>query len=801
MSAINEARHYRLSSGLEVNLQHVPHLRRAAVVWIFPVGSHQEPKEWPGLAHLTEHMVFSGGRQFREQQRLMPWVQQRGGRINATTQQNYTAYYFEVDPADLSQGLLRLTDMLTAPRFAVSDLLRETAVIDEEYRLYSASPHALASAALHSQITHPVAFADFHIGNLETFGKNTTTLGDALERFYSSGYNLNKSQVWIASPLDCQQQYVEVSGCFAMTDDPVIVVQQPRSRVAESELIRWQNWQGEIRLAKQPGLGITLVLANSTLSDWPVLVELMTDNAPGSLSQVISHELGHYLSMRVERHYHDNQQIFFTLWIEGADFSDQDVKKSLGIWQQWLAAVSRISPKQFGHYHRLAQARALQLPAMDFLREHALGFLFTASAEGELKQSRLQHALSSIKSYALLRSRRDTPTQEVECQGLYCQFRASMLDSFIRLARDYSFIFYPQLSPKSAIIEIPPNSGRQVPLHYDNDLSRGVRIVLRPAAGAAISDTVREALTQALSPVFSLAKHAAGKVTWQQVSGNDLLYIRFDHFADLKDCMLNLITYWPSVLPTSSIESYAALSLKELLQNMPSLLADNLDRWTVSYSGPTQRDADSLQAMLSALPINWHSLQPDRFPLQRTLHYTSSGSEQATLIAFIPYKLISPHSLTVYHQLAGYYESAFYHQLREVEAVGYAVACRQRVYRDRWGLQIILQSSHLSAQQLYDRVWAFFDTVTLSDEALAKPSPLENESSGDNEVDEYLMAHFPLQTADKQHSETTDFSLEMAHAVLVEQVKDKQGGWIFLSKKSCSGRTAFSVDILRVINE
>ena len=779
MGKIAEARRYCSSSGPEVNIEQIPHLQRAAVVWIFPVGSHQEPKEWPGLAHLTEHMVFSGGEQFLEQQRLMPWVQQQGGRLNATTQENYTAYYFEVDPADLRQGLLRLKDMLTAPRFAAADLLRETAVIDEEFRLYSRSPHALASAALHSQVEHPSAFAEFHIGNAKAFGNDMTALGAALEHFYTQGYALERSQVWIASPLSCQQQYDEVADCLVLPDTPSAIDSQPVSRVVESAAIGWQSWQGEIRLAKQAGLGITQVIEMSRLSDWPIFVELMTDTAPGSLCQVISRKLGYHLSVRVERHYHDNQQIFFTLWFEGADFSEEDAQRSLALWQQWRIAASQLSTSQFAHYRQLAQTEARRLPAMEFLREHALGFIFATSTEKELIPTPLQQALSSINDFALLRSRQESAIQTVECQGLACQFQVSPLVVRGMIYDHDAFIFYPQPRVTSRDVLPITASGCHVPLHYEYDSKGGVSMLLRPAAGAAISDEVRAILTQSLSPVFSLVRHAAGKIIWQQVNGNDLLFIRFEQFADLQECVANMIEYWPSELPASSIDGYGSLSLRELLQNVPSLLAEKLDRWMVHFNGLTQPDAEILHGMLSNLPLSWHRFQVDKLPIQQNRVYQAPRSDSATIVAFIPYPLTSYQSLLVYQQLAAYYESAFYHQLREVEAVGYAVACRQRVYRDRWGLQIILQSSHLSTQQLYERVEEFFQRLTLPEKGLTVQTEVAGESSGDEELDRYLRAHLPLET-DKKNDNDQDFTLARGHTALIEQVKDKQGGWIFI---------------------
>ena len=48
-------------------------------------GSHHEPSRFLGLAHLLEHLLFYGGERYRDDDRLMGWVQRRGGSVNATT--------------------------------------------------------------------------------------------------------------------------------------------------------------------------------------------------------------------------------------------------------------------------------------------------------------------------------------------------------------------------------------------------------------------------------------------------------------------------------------------------------------------------------------------------------------------------------------------------------------------------------------------------------------------------------------------------------------------------------------------
>ncbi|PPS59240.1 hypothetical protein CRX72_16845 [Pantoea sp. BRM17] len=64
-----------------------------------------EPDRWPGLAHLLEHLLFCDSARFSGSQRLMPWVQQQGGEVNATTQLSRSAWFFQLPAAALEGGV------------------------------------------------------------------------------------------------------------------------------------------------------------------------------------------------------------------------------------------------------------------------------------------------------------------------------------------------------------------------------------------------------------------------------------------------------------------------------------------------------------------------------------------------------------------------------------------------------------------------------------------------------------------------------------------------------------------------
>lgn len=81
-----------LAGGLRATLLHQPQAARAAALAQVSVGSHHEPQRFAGLAHLLEHLLFSGSQRYQGDERLMAWVQRQGGSVNATTLARHSAF-------------------------------------------------------------------------------------------------------------------------------------------------------------------------------------------------------------------------------------------------------------------------------------------------------------------------------------------------------------------------------------------------------------------------------------------------------------------------------------------------------------------------------------------------------------------------------------------------------------------------------------------------------------------------------------------------------------------------------------
>ena len=165
-----------LPGGLQATLVHQPHADRAAALARVAAGSHHEPSRFPGLAHLLEHLLFYGGERYRDDDRLMGWVQRQGGSVNATTLARHSAFFFEVAADGLADGVARLQEMLQAPRLLREDIQREVAVIDAEYRLIQQHEPSRREAAVRHAASAPAAFRRFQVGSADALAGDRPAL-------------------------------------------------------------------------------------------------------------------------------------------------------------------------------------------------------------------------------------------------------------------------------------------------------------------------------------------------------------------------------------------------------------------------------------------------------------------------------------------------------------------------------------------------------------------------------------------------------------------------------------------------
>ncbi len=126
-----EVTHFTLENGMQVV---VVEDHRAPVVqhmvW-YRAGSADEPKGASGVAHFLEHLLFKATENM-EAGELSATVAANGGRDNAFTSHDYTAYYQRVAADRLELMMQMEADRMVNIRLTPSDIETERDVIIEE---------------------------------------------------------------------------------------------------------------------------------------------------------------------------------------------------------------------------------------------------------------------------------------------------------------------------------------------------------------------------------------------------------------------------------------------------------------------------------------------------------------------------------------------------------------------------------------------------------------------------------------------------------------------------------------------
>ena len=134
----------KLSNGLTLIGERLPHFRSVSVgVWI-AAGSQYETREENGLSHFLEHMLFKGTEK-RTARQIAEVMDAVGGQLNAFTAKECTCYYAKVIDEHTELAMDVLSDMVIHSTFDEKELAKERGVVLEEISMAEDEPEDLVS--------------------------------------------------------------------------------------------------------------------------------------------------------------------------------------------------------------------------------------------------------------------------------------------------------------------------------------------------------------------------------------------------------------------------------------------------------------------------------------------------------------------------------------------------------------------------------------------------------------------------------------------------------------------------------
>ncbi|MCX6116504.1 MAG: insulinase family protein, partial [Proteobacteria bacterium] len=103
---------------------------RFQITYLNGTGSRFEPKEWSGISHLLEHMMFRGSAKYPSFSDLSIAFERLGGEWNAATGHEYTEFYFNGTVKKSKEAIELFADFLMRP--ALHDLATELKIVKRE---------------------------------------------------------------------------------------------------------------------------------------------------------------------------------------------------------------------------------------------------------------------------------------------------------------------------------------------------------------------------------------------------------------------------------------------------------------------------------------------------------------------------------------------------------------------------------------------------------------------------------------------------------------------------------------------
>lgn len=216
---------YQLSNGLKLIVREDHRAPTVAhMVW-YRAGSMDEVNGRTGLAHVLEHMMFKGTDKVKagEFSRLVAAL---GGRENAFTNRDYTAYFQQVEKSKLDEVIKLEADRMSNLNFDDSEFLKEIQVVMEERRLRTEdNPSSLlneslmATAYMSSPYRHPVVGWMNDLQNMKA--------NDARD-WYRSWYKPNNATVVITGDVETKKVLAAVEKYYGSIPAQELPVRKPQ---------------------------------------------------------------------------------------------------------------------------------------------------------------------------------------------------------------------------------------------------------------------------------------------------------------------------------------------------------------------------------------------------------------------------------------------------------------------------------------------------------------------------------------------------------------------------------------------
>jgi predicted Zn-dependent peptidase len=182
-----------------------------AISVTYNTGSRNEKKGRTGFAHLFEHMMFEGSANVGKGEHML-LVDNYGGAMNGSTNNDQTNYYEELPKNQLDMALFLESDRMRALNITKDNLDNQRNAVQEERRLrVDNQPYGKSSEALEELAYDDFPYHHSVIGSMDDL--NAASVDDVKE-FFRIYYAPNNAVLVLAGDLDPKEALAKVKKYF-----------------------------------------------------------------------------------------------------------------------------------------------------------------------------------------------------------------------------------------------------------------------------------------------------------------------------------------------------------------------------------------------------------------------------------------------------------------------------------------------------------------------------------------------------------------------------------------------------------
>lgn len=205
-----EFRQLTLKNGIIVTLVRDGQSEKSSCCLAVAVGAKDDPPEFPGMAHFTEHAVFLGSKKFPQENDYKDYVNKNGGSSNGGTSMESTSYQFTINSQAFGGALDKFSQFFKEPLFAEEALSREVMAIDSEDSKNRILDNRRNLQVLKSLLLSSNSYSKFSTGNVRTLARSNITeysddIAALMKAFHSKYYQPQNMAVVLVGPQSLQE--------------------------------------------------------------------------------------------------------------------------------------------------------------------------------------------------------------------------------------------------------------------------------------------------------------------------------------------------------------------------------------------------------------------------------------------------------------------------------------------------------------------------------------------------------------------------------------------------------------------